>query len=75
MGWFISAVTLCDSLESFYFYTFTAGKTLSINHFSFLTTGCDRYGWFSRHENGYRKRISILLTFIKTVNGGDKTMN
>ena len=56
MGWLIATVTLCDSLQPSYIYTCTAGKTVSINHFSFLTTGCDRYGWFSRHENEPRKK-------------------
>lgn len=68
------AVTLCDSLQPSYAYNFTARKTSSINYFSFLTIGCDRYGCFSRHRNGHREN-GVLVTFIKPVSGGDKILN
>lgn len=67
----IEAVTPCDSLQPPYTFTFTVGKTPPINHCSFLTTGCDRYGWLSRHKNEHRE--SVWPTFIKTVSGRDNS--
>ena len=56
--WVMSVVKLYSSLQPYYVYTFEAGKTLSLNHFSFLTPGCHRHKCFSGHRKGRRDKAS-----------------
>ena len=66
LDWVMCVVKLYNSLQPYYIYTFAAGKTLSLNHFSFLTPGCHRHKCFSRHRKGRE---------IKPVSEEDKTLN